>query len=83
MKIDNSMHSTDCLAVLIRELQIEGFKVPIHDADRREQWFKSCAVVLGAIKDPQERLDQLTSFAMGFAIRGIPSEMVMKKLEGR
>lgn len=69
----------DALDELAGELQAESFHLPLHDADRRERWFANCAQVLAAIKDPAARQAQAMNFAMGLAVRGVPSELVLRQ----
>ena len=68
---------SDCLTDMIRELQIESFTVPLHDADARELWRHRCAQVLAAIPDPEARASQAMNFAMGLVVRGVPSDVVV------
>ena len=72
--------SQDVLDIMIAELQVEAFTVPIYDGDRREQWLSRCRQVLAAIPDPEQRAGQALSFALGLALRGIPSELILGRL---
>lgn len=72
---------SDCVHAMIRELQIEGFTLPLHDADARELWRQRCAQVLAAIPDPEARASQAVNFALGVALRGVPSAIVLSQFE--
>ena len=71
----------DCLTELAKELQIQAFTVPIHDADAREQWRDHCAQLLAALP-PEERASQAMNFAMGLVVRGVSSDVALHYLEG-
>ncbi len=71
----------DCLSELIKELQVEGFTVPLYDADAVGLWRTRCAQVLTAIPDPEARASQAVNFALGVALRGIPSAIVLSQFE--
>ena len=71
---------SDCVHAMIRELQIEGFTLPLHDADARELWRQRCAQVLAAIPDPEARASQAMNFAMGLAMQGVASEIALSYL---
>ena len=68
----------DVLDIMIDELEVEAFTVPIYDGDRREQWLSRCRQVLAAIPNPHQRTGQALSFALGLALRGVPSELVLR-----
>lgn len=72
---------SDVLTELARELQIESFTVPIHDADARELWRSRCAQVLAAIPDPEARASQAMNFAMGLVVRGVCSDVALAYIE--
>ena len=73
--------SQDALQLLIAELQREGFTVPLHDADAVALWRMRCAQCLAAIHDPEMRVSQAMNFAMGVALRGVPSELILGSFE--
>jgi hypothetical protein len=71
----------DCLQELIKELQVEGFTVPLYDADAVALWRTRCAQVLAAIPDPEARASQAVNFALGVALRRVPSAIVLSQFE--
>ena len=70
--------SQDVLDIMIAELQVAAFTIPIYDCDTREEWLSRCRQVLAAIPDPEQRAGQAMAFALGMALRGIPSELVLR-----
>ena len=70
----------DCLYELTSELQRQAFTVPLHDADARTLFFQRAGQLIAALP-LEERADYAVSLAMGFALRGVPSQIVLQHLK--
>lgn len=70
----------DCLYELTAELQRQACTVPLHDADARAVFFQRAGQLIAALP-VEERADYAMSLAMGFATRGVPSEIVLQHLK--
>ena len=70
----------DCLRELTKELQISAFTVPLYDADARALFFQRAGQLIAALP-LEERADYAVSLAMGFALRGVPSQIVLQHLK--
>ena len=71
--------SQDVIDLMCSELTREAFHLPLYDADARELWMARCVQVLAAIHDPDARASQAVNFAMGLALRGVPSPLVLRQ----
>ena len=73
----------DALAELIRDHQASAAQLDLCDADAREAWMRTAAMLLAEMPDPFLRIEQAMNFSIVLSVRcGTCSGETLRKIRG-